>query len=543
MREHIKRTIGWIILTAVLVMVSGCATVVAPRPAILQVQSLEPAGIVDIEEPEEAPAEPVLSDDGTASGYIYTIGHDRALRKVDLGTGAVLWEFTGHGSWVAGLSMDDEGYLYTAGGDARIRKIDPADGSVVWVFSGHGNGVNEVVAGNGFIYTAAGGSDGHVKKLTLSGEEVWTYRVTEGLHGLAVDQEGNVYAGSSTGRILKLDGDGKLLWTYKANHVNELVVDAAGDLYDAGGNGNGLLKLSPAGEKLWNTTDFDGNVTYVTLGADGSVLTADASGAIKKIDPQDGSIISEFTGIDEVIFGIAEDTDGLVYAGSKSGILYCIDMEAGSVLWSDGIHTDKLRAIVLAGSRVPGTPAGQLLTDDGLVPPEPQDTVAPAVYTVGDTGPAGGIIAYVNPESSDDWTYIEAAPSDWAGTEEDPSYHWGGRSIKISEVRIDTSDSGLYNTKMIISYLSSVEQEPYAAEICDALVFGGYDDWYLPSRGELYILYESLASKGLGNFMERSYLSSTEVNSLSARSVSMEDGDDHAASKTANVPVRPIRRF
>ncbi len=45
------------------------------------------------------------------------------------------------------------------------------------------------------------------------------------------------------------------------------------------------------------------------------------------------------------------------------------------------------------------------------------DFVLTVVYNIGDTGPAGGKIFYVNPTAaSDGWTYLEAAPSDLPGT-------------------------------------------------------------------------------------------------------------------------------
>ena len=34
------------------------------------------------------------------------------------------------------------------------------------------------------------------------------------------------------------------------------------------------------------------------------------------------------------------------------------------------------------------------------------------VYEIGDTGPAGGLIFYVNENDSDEWHYLEAAPGD-----------------------------------------------------------------------------------------------------------------------------------
>lgn len=63
------------------------------------------------------------------------------------------------------------------------------------------------------------------------------------------------------------------------------------------------------------------------------------------------------------------------------------------------------------------------------------------------------------------------------------------------------------------------EEEPFAAKICEELVALGFDDWYLPSRGELNALYQQLYLNQIGNFSERIYWTSTEA--------TFEDTEDH----------------
>ena len=95
-------------------------------------------------------------------------------------------------------------------------------------------------------------------------------------------------------------------------------------------------------------------------------------------------------------------------------------------------------------------------------------------YKVGDTGPAGGIIFYVNPNAAGDgWTYLEAAPTD-AG-----SCTWGDSgSTGATGTAIGTGKS---NTRALIALDGSYP----AADACDSYSKNGYSDWFLPSTGEM----------------------------------------------------------
>lgn len=67
------------------------------------------------------------------------------------------------------------------------------------------------------------------------------------------------------------------------------------------------------------------------------------------------------------------------------------------------------------------------------------------------------------------------------------------------------SGSGQRNTDKIIAAQGTAS---YAAYVCDDLVIDVYSDWFLPSIGELELLYENRVAIGGG--MEGVYWSSTE---------------------------------
>jgi len=117
-----------------------------------------------------------------------------------------------------------------------------------------------------------------------------------------------------------------------------------------------------------------------------------------------------------------------------------------------------------------------------------------ATYQVGDKGPAGGIVFYDKGNNSDGWRYLEVAPSD-AGS----GIAWDNGNYP--DVTTGTAiGSGKANTEAIIGALGSGR---YAAQVCHDLTTGGLQDWFLPSKDELNLLYTAVDWKGRGSFSDK----------------------------------------
>ena len=73
-----------------------------------------------------------------------------------------------------------------------------------------------------------------------------------------------------------------------------------------------------------------------------------------------------------------------------------------------------------------------------------------------------------------------------------------------------------------------------------------YDDWFLPSKDELNLMYVNLHQKGLSNFnTDKPYWSSTEINSVSAWVQDFADGDQLTLNKNSagTQNARAVRAF
>jgi hypothetical protein len=175
--------------------------------------------------------------------------------------------------------------------------------------------------------------------------------------------------------------------------------------------------------------------------------------------------------------------------------------------------------------------------------PTPAATVtlvqaAPApTYSIGDTGPAGGIIFYDKKVFTNGWRYLEAMPAEMEFTAQ-----WGTPKVE-TETAVG---SGKRNSQRIVEALKQLGQNDRAAELCVSLEFGGYKDWFLPSADELDLMYKNLKKKELGGFGNSWYWSSSDDYSSYAFSQRFSDGRQegtYSSAKTNTYSVRAARQF
>jgi len=142
------------------------------------------------------------------------------------------------------------------------------------------------------------------------------------------------------------------------------------------------------------------------------------------------------------------------------------------------------------------------------------------VYRVGDTGPAGGIVVFVGGPGES----LEVPPCDWNGSEfGDPACSWDD-----------------------------------AVRLAQGCTFGGYADWYLPSKAELiekvYPFTRSIQRHDARTFVHERrplrsgrdgdlYWSSTPAGAGSANFVWMDERATSTGDRSRSMYVLPVRAF
>ncbi|MBE3140295.1 MAG: InlB B-repeat-containing protein, partial [Thermoplasmata archaeon] len=163
------------------------------------------------------------------------------------------------------------------------------------------------------------------------------------------------------------------------------------------------------------------------------------------------------------------------------------------------------------------------------------------------TGPAGGLIFYINPNYvTDGWRYLEAAPSD-----QSTGIQWYNGSFTTTGATGLVLGTGSANTTTIITSQGATAIS-YAAGLARAYTGGSKTDWFLPSKDELDKMWINL-KKGtdensdtytpVGGFVKNFYWSSSEDSFYLAWHQNFGSGNQNYDSKGNTFRVRAVRAF
>ena len=187
---------------------------------------------------------------------------------------------------------------------------------------------------------------------------------------------------------------------------------------------------------------------------------------------------------------------------------------------------------------------------------------------LGTQGPGGGFIFFIDTNNDvPGYDYLEAAPTDGVFSGGQARGQWASTVAKCGDTGAENCQShNLVNYSMTVDYRAvgtgraataaivarhdagSVAKNVYAAGVADTYSTATASDWWLPSSGELALMYTNLkaASPSKGNFVSTlSYWSSTEGNlptNASVRQFSNFDIYDFG-DKSNELYVRAVRGF
>jgi hypothetical protein len=171
-------------------------------------------------------------------------------------------------------------------------------------------------------------------------------------------------------------------------------------------------------------------------------------------------------------------------------------------------------------------------------------------YSIGQYNSAlGGYIFYL--DASGCHGLVAATTDQSAGIKWDDDLFGNANALTYTNAFGNTTGSGDANTSLILHRLSSggSSSADFAAGTCYDLVLAGFNDWYLPSKYELNLMYKNIGQgapapyTNVANFSNVNYWSSTEHNATDASLQAFGTGVQDNGFKTYQYSVRAIRAF
>jgi hypothetical protein len=155
----------------------------------------------------------------------------------------------------------------------------------------------------------------------------------------------------------------------------------------------------------------------------------------------------------------------------------------------------------------------------------------------------GGIIFYLDGLGGG----LISAPTDQASAPEGEAggAEWGEMDNNVSGASGTALGTGYQNT---IDIEAGCTTSGTAADICANLTLGGYNDWFLPSKDELKLMYQNICwgngeLGNVGGFQRSFYWSSSEAGASNAWRGDFNQGGRSFVFKDFSLRVRAVRAF
>jgi hypothetical protein len=164
----------------------------------------------------------------------------------------------------------------------------------------------------------------------------------------------------------------------------------------------------------------------------------------------------------------------------------------------------------------------------------------PIYYTVGGTGPGGGIVFY-DAGTNQSWgRYMEAAMASASPAWNDITTYWSANSVNLGLTGSYANAGNAYTNAAIM--LASDNTAGYAQTVCKTYAGNGKTDWVLPTNGDA--AYMDTQKTILNLITTNWYWCCNDINATYAGGYKFNGTGTNVGNKTSTLfYVRPIRYF
>jgi len=304
-----------------------------------------------------------IASSAALSGDTVVVGDaSGAVRALRVANGSIAWEYQ-TGDPVYSTPAAAEGRVVFGGTDGTIYGLDARVGTVAWKVPAAGPVVASPRIVDGVVYIGA--SDHVFRAIDLAtGRVLWSRDGIDGfVEARPLVADGLVVFGAWDGLVRALDAaTGRPVWTWQGE--KESVYYSAAACWPVAANGR-VFVVDPGpwmtsielgtGRELWGTDNWavreslglsaDGRRVYVRTTAD--VIAAISTEAE---DPQAVWEVDAGVGRDINSAQLVEK-DGVVFYGTKDGLLLALDGATGAILWKHRVGVSLLNTVTPLSAR------------------------------------------------------------------------------------------------------------------------------------------------------------------------------------------------
>lgn len=192
------------------------------------------------------------------------------------------------------------------------------------------------------LFLFSGSQDNTVRKLTLEGEEIWSFTGhTESIYSLVVEPNGYVYSGEYESQLIKISPEGNQIWLYDnfTENIDNVAVNNNGYVFATGRNpDNELRKIDSNGNLVWKYINWDYSVTGLAVDTNGNIYVGVLDGFVEKTNSS-GTKIWQFSNNDNIsnVDDVKVGVNGYVYCFAlnfdDTEVIYKLDSN-GNNIWS-----------------------------------------------------------------------------------------------------------------------------------------------------------------------------------------------------------------
>jgi outer membrane protein assembly factor BamB len=303
----------------------------------------------------------MVSSPAVATGRVFAGDGAGKMRALSLKNGAPAWEFTAGGPIYSTPATASRRVVF-ASVDGSIYALKESNGKKLWQFATEKPIVASPCVTNNMVYIGAG--DGKFRALSLAeGKLVWEFPGVGGfVEARPLVCNGRVIFGAWDDHLYALDAaTGHLLWKWKDKSPGDLDVMYSPAAFWTVAADRKLFVVAPdrlmtalglaTGNEIWRTNAWqvgesiglagDGSRFYARTMTNGVILAfataADHAGKLWELDAHLG---------DDINSAMLVEKQGVLYYGTRNGLLLAIDPRSGTLLWEHKLGVTVLNTVV-----------------------------------------------------------------------------------------------------------------------------------------------------------------------------------------------------